>query len=302
MPNLGRHDRLGARARVPADHPAAAREGHEVEITARDYAQTLELLELHGIDTPRSAGTAAPPGCASSARAARTRGDCGASGAGASSTSRSPTARTTSRSPPRRLGSPRSTCSTTSSRSPSTTSAAGSRSAVIFPDSIPPERLRRFGVGPEKLFAYPGLKEEYYLATSSPTPASWTQLGRRPGAIVVVVSPAARRLALSPQVEPAVPEGAERARQRPRTCTRSSCRAPRPSASTCARWSCPRVIVAARRGRRAEPGRPRRPRRLGRRHDEPRGGGARHAGLHDLRRSARRRRRGADPRAAACGR
>ena len=29
---------------------------------------------------------------------------------------------------------------------------------VIFPDSIPPERLRRFGVGPEKLFQYPGLQ------------------------------------------------------------------------------------------------------------------------------------------------
>ena len=27
---------------------------------------------------------------------------------------------------------------------------------VMFPDSVPPERLRRFGVGPEKLFPYPG--------------------------------------------------------------------------------------------------------------------------------------------------
>src|SRR5207244_240107 len=26
------------------------REGHEVEITARDYAQTLQLLELHGLE------------------------------------------------------------------------------------------------------------------------------------------------------------------------------------------------------------------------------------------------------------
>ncbi len=38
-----------------------------------------------------------------------------------------------------------------------------------------------------------------------------------------------------------------------------------------------------------------RPRRLGRRDDEPRGGRARRARLHDLRRTARRRRRGADP-------
>ena len=42
--------------------------------------------------------------------------------------------------------------------------------------------------------------------------------------------------------------------------------------------------------------RARRPRRLGRRLDEPRGRRARHAGLHDLRRAPRRRRRAADPR------
>ena len=35
---------------------------------------------------------------------------------------------------------------------------------VIFPDSVPPERLKRFGVTPEKLFQYPGIKEEYYLS------------------------------------------------------------------------------------------------------------------------------------------
>ncbi len=27
--------------------------GDEVEITARDYAQTLQLLELHGLEPPR---------------------------------------------------------------------------------------------------------------------------------------------------------------------------------------------------------------------------------------------------------
>ena len=60
----------------------------------------------------------------------------------------------------------------------------------------------------------------------------------------------------------------------------------------------PRPALADRpgpRGRGAEPGRPRRPGRLGRGDDEPRGGGAGHARLHDLRRPARRRRRGADP-------
>jgi len=30
--------------------PLLAADGHEVEVTARAYAQTLELLELHGIE------------------------------------------------------------------------------------------------------------------------------------------------------------------------------------------------------------------------------------------------------------
>ena len=36
------------------------------------------------------------------------------------------------------------------------------------PRPVPPERLRRYGVGPEKLFQYPGLKEEYYLSDFEP--------------------------------------------------------------------------------------------------------------------------------------
>src|SRR4051812_12688266 len=35
---------------------------------------------------------------------------------------------------------------------------------VVVPDAIPPARLEPYGVGPEKLRRYPGLKEEYYLA------------------------------------------------------------------------------------------------------------------------------------------
>ena len=34
---------------------------------------------------------------------------------------------------------------------------------VLVPDRIPAERLTRYGVGPDKLVQYPGLKEEYYL-------------------------------------------------------------------------------------------------------------------------------------------
>src|ERR687890_307332 len=39
---------------------------------------------------------------------------------------------------------------------------------VMVPEAIPPERLARYGVGPAKLRRYPGLKEEYYLADFTP--------------------------------------------------------------------------------------------------------------------------------------
>ena len=78
----------------------------------------------------------------------------------------------------------------------------------MFPDSVPPERLRRFGVGPEKLFPYPGLKEEYYLYDFEPDPGGAGRGSAVDTARVVVDRPpAARRLALPPQVEPALPEG-----------------------------------------------------------------------------------------------
>ena len=173
---------------------------------------------------------------------------------------------------------------------------------VITPDSIPPERLRRFGVGPEKLFQYPGLKEEYYLADFEPDPGVLDRLGLDREQRARGRAPAARRLALPPQVEPAVPAGADAPRHATRACRRSCCRAPTQQREYVRALELPSVIVPGARRRRPEPGRARRPRRLGRRDDEPRGRGARHAGLHDLRRSAWRRRRGADPRATACAR
>jgi predicted glycosyltransferase len=48
---------------------------------------------------------------------------------------------------------------------------------VMTPDTIPPARLRRYGVGPKKLRQYPGLKEEYYLADFEPDPAVLDELG-----------------------------------------------------------------------------------------------------------------------------
>jgi len=58
--------------------------------------------------------------------------------------------------------------------------------AVVVPDAIPPERLDRYGAH-GKLRRYAGLKEEYYLADFEPQPAVLDELGLDPARPIVVV-------------------------------------------------------------------------------------------------------------------
>src|SRR5262249_51887270 len=60
---------------------------------------------------------------------------------------------------------------------------------VAVPDAIPPERLRRYGVGPNKLPRYPGLKEDYYLADLEPNPAVLDGLGVARSRVLAVLRP-----------------------------------------------------------------------------------------------------------------
>jgi hypothetical protein len=63
--------------------------------------------------------------------------------------------------------------------------------AVVVPEAIPPERLYRYGAR-SKLHRYPGLKEEYYLADFEPDPAVLGELGLdRTSPIAVVRTPPA---------------------------------------------------------------------------------------------------------------
>jgi uncharacterized protein len=58
--------------------------------------------------------------------------------------------------------------------------------AVVVPESLPAERLDRYGAR-GKVRQYPGLKEEYYLADFEPDPAVLGELGLDPARPIAVV-------------------------------------------------------------------------------------------------------------------
>jgi len=60
---------------------------------------------------------------------------------------------------------------------------------VLVPDSIPVERMAKVGAKGEKLVRYPGLKEDYYLAGFEPDPAVLDELGLDRERVLVVMRP-----------------------------------------------------------------------------------------------------------------
>jgi uncharacterized protein len=60
---------------------------------------------------------------------------------------------------------------------------------VMTPDRIPPQRLARYGAGPGKLVQFPGLKEEYYLADFEPDRGIMQRLGVDERRVTVVIRP-----------------------------------------------------------------------------------------------------------------
>jgi predicted glycosyltransferase len=161
--------------------------GAEVEVTAREYAQTLQLLELHGID-------AEPIG---------RHGGGSAFGKARTELARLGLLRRWARG--RRFdlalahGSHDLTLTARSLGIPSATTfdyefawlqhQLGCRAAtrVVVPEAIPAERLARYGAKPPKLRRYPGLKEEYYLADFEPDTSAPGQVGLDPARRLVVV-------------------------------------------------------------------------------------------------------------------
>jgi predicted glycosyltransferase len=60
---------------------------------------------------------------------------------------------------------------------------------VLAPDAISVEAMERAGARPDRLFRYPGLKEDYYLADFKPDAAVLDDLGLERGRVLTVVRP-----------------------------------------------------------------------------------------------------------------
>jgi predicted glycosyltransferase len=161
--------------------------GAEVEVTARDYSQTLQLLELHGIEatvlgrhggrTRRGKATSLLSRLSDLRRWARGRSFDIALAHGSHELTMTA----------RRLGIPSST--TFDYEFAWLQHQLGCRAAdsVVVPDAIPASRLSRYGVAPPKLVQYPGLKEEYYLSDFEPDPTVLDTVGLDRERILVVV-------------------------------------------------------------------------------------------------------------------
>ena len=160
--------------------------GHEVEITARDFAQTVELARRAGLDPVvigrhRGAGLAAKAAGLASRSAALVRWAARRRFALALG-----------------HGSNDVMVAAAALRIPSATMFDYEWAAVqhhvncrlarivVVPDAIPPDRLRRYGAA-GKVTAYAGLKEEYYLSDFEPSNTVLDELGLDTSEPIVVV-------------------------------------------------------------------------------------------------------------------
>ena len=161
--------------------------GDEVEVTTRDYAQTLELLARHGIEAEvigRHGGRSRLAKAASlTGRLRALKGYAKGRGYDLALAHGSHELTITAR----RLGIPSAT--THDYEYATLQHHLGDRAAtkVVVPEASPVERMARFGVRPPKLLQYPGLKEEYYLHDFEPDPSVLDELLIDRGRTLVVV-------------------------------------------------------------------------------------------------------------------
>lgn len=160
--------------------------GHEVEVTARDFAQTVALAERHGLNATvigRHRGEEKlkkAVGLASRSTAlyrwARGRGFDVALGHGSNDVTVAA----------KLLRIPSATMFDYEYATVQHTINCRLARSVVVPAAIPPERLARYGaIG--KIRAYEGLKEEYYLSDLDPDRAVLTELGLDDAEPIIVI-------------------------------------------------------------------------------------------------------------------
>ena len=163
--------------------------GHTVEVTARDYGQTLGILDRLGIPhevVGRHAGastvakaTTLARRSGSLARWARRRGFDLALGHGSVDLAVVGTL----------LRVPSVQMQDYEHAGIQRQLAFRAARRVLVPDAIPVTSMRRAGARPQKLFRYPGLKEDYYLADFEPDGSVLDELGIDPERVLAVVRP-----------------------------------------------------------------------------------------------------------------
>lgn len=163
--------------------------GHEVEITAREYGQTIGVLERlglghevvgrHGGGASTGKGLALAKRSWALARWARGRGFGLALAHGSVDLAVVGTAL--------RIRSVQMQDYEYAGLQRQLSFRAASR--VLAPDAISVEAMRRAGAAAGKLFRYPGLKEDYYLADFVADTAVPAELGVEPDRVLAVVRP-----------------------------------------------------------------------------------------------------------------
>jgi predicted glycosyltransferase len=162
--------------------------GHEIRVTTRDYAQTIELLDLHSIPHevigPGHGGaTALGKGRAMTARLRALRRFAKGRGFDIAFSHASHELPLVARS----LGIP--SAYAFDYEFARVQHGLGCRAArrVVVPELIPQVRLDRIGASASKVRRYPGLKEEYYLQGFEPDESVLDELGIDRERVLVVV-------------------------------------------------------------------------------------------------------------------
>jgi uncharacterized protein len=162
--------------------------GHEVHVTTRDFAQTVELLRLHGVGhevvgPPHGGGGAWGKGRAMARRLRALRRYARGRGFEVALSHASHELPLVARS----LGIP--SAYAFDYEFARVQHGIGARAAgrVVVPEAIPQDRLDRLGARPRKVRRYAGIKEEYYLGGFEPSASVLTELGVDPARVLVVV-------------------------------------------------------------------------------------------------------------------